>query len=86
MANQDNYFILSSTEDGISVSQVGRDELLRRIVEDYGSDPIIHDEIPDQDKGCFILPGSGDRSQLLIIKGKIVVPQPVRKISHFEVE
>lgn len=81
----ESYFILTGTEDGISVDVLPKEEIEKRLVEEYyGSNPVILDRIPEMDKGYFVVPGSGDRTKILIIKGQVVTPRPVQVVKKFE--
>lgn len=83
----DTYFVLTSDEDGISIDPIPKDVLEKRLLENwYGSSVQILDHVPEIDKGFFFVPGAGDKRFLLIIKGKVVVPQPVQKVTKYQVE
>jgi len=79
------YFIIKSGEDGISIDAVSKAELSKRITPDedgqhyYGDAPMFLRSVPEIDKGYFMVDG------MLVIKGEIVIPKPVAKITEYEI-
>lgn len=83
--NHQSYFILTSGEDGISISMVSEAELKKSLNRnEYGDKVKFLDHIPEIDKGCWYQ--DEDEETILIIKGAIVVPKPVKKVTEYEVE
>lgn len=84
-----SYFVITSSEDGISIEGPFDAKRLRnRIAEhrsDYDEDPEFYDSMPDIDKGCFMESGDGP-SGMLVIRGEIYVPRPVARVTEFEVD
>lgn len=81
------YFVLTSGEDGTSIEQVSEAELLKRITPDkhgdlyYGGEtPVFLGVVPKDDKGCWM---GVDCNAILVIKGEIVIPQPVKTVTKF---
>lgn len=75
----ENYIIVHVDHDGeVSVEQVSGVELRKRLNERYYSDVTILDRIPDTEPAYW--PGSS----LLIIRGDIVTPRPVRTVTEWE--
>lgn len=81
--NSQKYYVIDSTEDGYDVSEMTEEELLKN----------LDDEIQDasDDPGCEVtaslkkFPKDGDIPvySRLIIKGEIIVPQPVEVVKKF---
>ena len=83
--SMETYFVLNSSGGGIYIEQVSKREIEARLNDRYyGEDAIILERIPQMDGGHFEVPGSGDRSKVLIIKGQIVTPKPVKIVTRFE--
>ena len=83
------YFVITSSEDGISISgPLEKEELRIRLVPDedgncwYGRVDALtfHKSIPSIDKGCF------DSDAIVIIKGQVIVPQVAEVIKSFSIE
>ena len=76
----ENYFIISNGDGDTTVEQVSREELLKRIEEkSYGDVKCLEN-----------IPTNGDTNywgeDILIIKGKIVTPEPETIVTKFKVE
>lgn len=91
--NQEKYFVVTSGEDGISVDSMSKEELEKRLREKYytgdiGPDPTFLDKVPDIDKGYFFWSRSDEEPEnpILIIKGNILVPKAVQRVTEYEVE
>lgn len=81
----ETYFVLTSGEDGIRIEQISKRELEERLsTQYYGSDPAILLSLPKMSRGHFIVPDAGDRAKVLIIKGQVVTPKPVKIVTRFE--
>lgn len=85
-----SYFVLSSGEDGIYIQEYKdneKDKLLNYIAEesgdDYQEELEILDKVPESDRGCWV--NVSDRN-MLIIKGKIVVPKPKNVVKKYEMD
>lgn len=83
----DDYFILHSGEDGTRIDgPFDKAELLRRITPDadgttyYGRIRFAA-RVPDSSGGFWLAP----ENTVVIIKGRVVVPQPVVQITKLEV-
>lgn len=82
--SSEKYFVLSSSEDGIRISEPLSAFELERWLGDSARDGEkvdFHDAVPDIDKGCW-----SDENKLLIIRGEIVVPQAVEKVVRYAVK
>lgn len=74
-----NYFVLSSTEDGMTISILNKESLETRLAEKYwGEDIEIFTSAPDKDPMYW-------PAGLLIIKGEVIVPKAVEVVTKFEV-
>lgn len=81
----ENYFVLTSGEDGISISMISKKELEKSLKEkDWGDKVKFLDRVPDIDKGCW--GQDEDEEAIIIIKGEIVVPKAVKRVTEYEVE
>jgi len=81
----ETYFVITSGDDGIHIVTLPKHEIEKRITEQYyGSDALLLDKLPLIDNGYFSIPGKGDQTPVLIIKGEIVVPKPVEKVTRYE--
>lgn len=75
------YFVMRCSEDGeVSINQLSKTDLLRRIEEKYwGERAEFIDYIPDSD------PQSWGHS-IVIVKGNLVMPEPVTKILKYNIK
>jgi hypothetical protein len=71
------YFVVSASEDGISVQQMDKEDLLLALEED-GLGEIVT-EIPDADPNYW-----GVKS--IIIKGALVAPRAVEVVKKLEID
>jgi hypothetical protein len=82
---KESYFILTSSEDGISIAgPLSESHVMAKIKErheDYDIAPRFYDEVPDMDKGCFC--ERDNEEGMLIIKGSIVVPTPKTSVTEW---
>ncbi len=80
------YFILHSGEDGVSVEHVSEKDMLAAITPnedgctDYGEQVNFLTEMPSEFKGNW----EADQNSILIIKGEIVIPKPIKVVTKFE--
>jgi hypothetical protein len=76
----DWYFVISSGEDSISVERLSKEELLKRLKEDYyGPTGDIIGDLPDEsDPMCW-------GNQLVVIKGNVVVPTEKTTVTDWAV-
>ncbi len=75
----EQYFILNSSEDGISINgPLTKEQVLDRLDENYYGEVNFLNDIPND----FIDSGSG----MVIIKGQIVLPKPKQVVQSYEVE
>lgn len=80
----ETYFVITSSEDGINIETLSKHDIEKRITEHYyGDDALLLDKLPLIDGGFFSIPGKGDRTPVLIVRGEIVVPKPVEKITRY---
>jgi len=74
------YFVICQDDDGeVFVDKLTKEQLLEHLNEYYWGDSEIFSDLPDFDLAAW-------HSGLLIIKGEIVVPRAVEKITSFEVD
>lgn len=85
----ESYFILHSSDDGTTIDMVPKEELSKRITPDAGGCTYyghrqLHflERVPQSDKGCW---WNVPENSVLIIKGQIVIPQPVSVVTEFKV-
>lgn len=79
----EQFFVMHSGEDGISVNGPFDSETLRkRLNEDYWGAHGFHDRVPEIDRGYFM--EKEGQEKLLIIRGVIVVPQPRQVVTTWE--
>ena len=73
------YYIISNSDGDTTVKEVSKSELLERMEENYyGGEPLT--EIPNNYDTNYW--GEG----ILIIKGKIVTPEPIEVVKKFIIE
>lgn len=74
------YFIMMCGENGdVRINHLTKTELLKRIEEKYYGDHLeFVDYIPDSDPQSW-------GTSVIIIKGNIVVPQPITKVVKFTI-
>ncbi len=77
------YFIICSDEDGMDIYQYSREELEELLNDEDHEKTHFFDHVPTSDKGCWT---EGPENSILIIKGEIIVPKAVTKVTKFEVE
>ena len=82
--SKENYFVITSGEDGISISPMSKEELEKGLKEDDWGKVKFLKQIPEIDKGCWY--DDEDEPSILIIKGEIIVPKPVKKVTQYEIE
>lgn len=75
------YFLLSCSEDGdVRVESMSKATLLKRLDEKYyGENPKFVDRIPNNDMMYW-------QGKMVLIKGKIVVPQTRQVVETYDVE
>ena len=78
----ERYFVIYQPEaDYVSLDEISKQELEKRLAEKYwGEKPSILDHLPGGMEGCL------EEQGLVIIKGSVVVPKPVKVIERYEVE
>ena len=80
------YFILSSGEDGTSISgPMPEEALLKYLQADLEDDEphTILTKVPDSDKGCWM---DVPEDAILIIKGDIVVPKKKQVVTKYTLD
>ena len=84
-----SYFLLRSDEDGTTIEEIPKDELLERITPNeynetyYGYDLNFLSHIPANDKGYWV---GAKHNDVIIIKGEIIVPKPKNYITKYILE
>ena len=76
----EGYFVISTSRDGIGVERIGRRALLDLLNEDYWANMEILPDVPSDNND----PRYWDAS-LVIIKGEVVVPRPVTKVTEYTI-
>ena len=79
---EETYFWMSSGEDGTSITPLTKKELLERLEEENSDGQEFLSEIPDEDKGCW----RAHENAVVIIKGRIIVPRAVEKVTKLEID
>lgn len=79
---EDMYFWMTSGEDGTSIKPMTKKELMKQLDEEDGDCYDFLSEIPDEDKGCWQAP----EGAVVILKGKIIVPRAVEKVTKLEID
>jgi len=81
------YFVLHSSEDGTSMSIFNYEELIKEVLNTddgeayFGTSKTMTEEEAKKD-GMEYWPSD----KILIIKGKVVIPKPIKVVKEFEVE
>jgi hypothetical protein len=80
-----SYFVLTSDEDGISVNMVSKATLEKCLKQKaFGENVEFLDHVPSIDKGCW--DQRDGEHKILIIKGEVVIPKVVGRVTEYEVE
>lgn len=84
-----NYFVITSGEDGIKIEVISGKELEQRLNNNYyagdtGPAPTFLDGIPHTDKGYFVWSRVSPANPILIIKGDIVIPKTVERVTEYK--
>jgi len=92
--NTSGYFVVTSGEDGTSIDgPFSKEELIKRITPDpkeegctrYGRILKFLDHVPSSDKGYWDeFNIDDDERPILIIRGDIVVPKPVKVATSYD--
>jgi hypothetical protein len=86
--NNEKYYIIADSENGLDVQEVSKEELLGRLTpengETYYGDIEILEEIPEVSDGHFHT--NNDKKGVIIIKGKIIKPKEKKVVLEYEVE
>ena len=85
--SKETLFVITSGEDGTHMEEMSEEILEARLAEGYwGEDGVNHlTKVPDSDKGCWLVTDKLDRTPMLIIRGRIVVPEPVQQVTKWRV-
>ncbi len=78
------YFVITSGEDGTLVREMDKEQLqnvIRDLQESYAQ-PVFLDHVPESDKGCWM---GVDEGAILIIKGEIIQPKPLKVVTEYEI-
>lgn len=74
----ETYFVIITGEDGVRVEAVEKTKLERRLKEEYwGSSKEVLPQLP-----CGTDPNYWNDS-IVIIKGKVVIPQPIEVVKEY---
>ena len=77
---EDTYFIINNSDGDTSVVEMNKTELLEAIEENYWGQNIYFDDISENRDTNYW--GEG----ILIIKGKIVTPEPKEVITSYDIK
>lgn len=82
------YFVLRSSEDGISIKGPMTAPEFKKFLATYAADneeePRFYDSMPNVYKGFFD-EGGRDEGRMLVIRGEILVPVAAEKVTVWEV-
>jgi hypothetical protein len=77
---EDTYYIISNSDGDTTVTEMTKPQLLEAIEENYWGDKLCLGDIPgNRDTNYW-----GD--SILIIKGKIVTPDPVDVVRKYDID
>ena len=76
---EENYFIICNSDGDTTVTEMTKDELLRAIEEEYWGDRVSLADVPRNDTNYW-------GESILIIKGKIVTPQPEQVVTKYKID
>jgi hypothetical protein len=77
----ETYFVITNSDGDTNVETINKEELLIRINDGYyGSGREVFDKLPKENDTNYW--GDG----VLIIKGSIVSPKPITKITEYTIE
>lgn len=77
----EQYFVITNSDGDTHVDVLNKEELLKRINEGYyGSNREIFDKLPKESDTNYW--GDG----ILIIKGSLVSPKPISKITEYTID
>jgi len=76
---EETYFIICNSDGDTTVTEMTKTELLRAIEENYWGDKGILDTCPRDDTNYW-----GDN--IIIIKGKVVCPEPEQVVTKYKID
>ena len=76
---EETYFIISNSDGDTTVTEMTKPELLLAIEENYWGDRLCLGDIPRGDTNYW-------GESILIIKGKIVTPDPVEVVRKYDID
>lgn len=94
MTNEE-YYLLFNTEDGIGIKHFESTEKLKEYIEEnYPPEdciikPVFLDKMPPERDGYFDMTNVGIKENekgLIIIKGRITVPKPIKVVTKYDME
>jgi len=74
-----SYFLLSCTEDGRYIETLTKAQVMELLVGPEEGRPVCAIKIPDKDMSYW-----GDLS--VLIKGELVIPRPVQKVTEWTID
>jgi len=74
-----SYFIISNSDGDTTVDKISKEELLRRLNESYYGNVEYKNQVEESDTNYW---GEG----VLIIKGEIVVPEPIETVKEYDID
>lgn len=78
---EDKYFIICNSDGDTTVTEMSKTELLEAIEENYWGDRVYLYNIPENRRDTNYWGES-----ILIIKGKIVTPEPKQVITSYDID
>jgi hypothetical protein len=76
---EDKYFIITNSDGDTTVTEMTKTQLLRAIEENYWGDRVCLADIPRSDTNYW-------GESILIIKGKVVIPEPEQVITKYKID
>ena len=76
-----DYFVIDSTEDGVAIEKVERDELLRRLKEDWYENRAFATDMPKESDPAYWTGGT-----VVLIKGTVITPKAIEVVTDWEIE
>ena len=74
----EKYYVLYPGEDGMTVCELTKEQLERRLAEEYYGRREFLDHVPEGDHNYW-------GPTILILKGEVVVPKVVKVVEKYEV-
>ncbi len=96
MEEKEKYYLISSDEDGIDIKEFeNTDDLQKYFDRNFNPDevitqPVFLDNVPNMVQGYFHYQEKNkfkeNEEPLVLIKGKIIIPEPVTVVQKFKFE